>query len=93
MENTIELRRDLVVAIRRWRPHAIFTHDPEQTLPPDYYVDIRAGLERKIEARLLHVSQTVDGDALRVGWRKRAAAIGEAAGLVAAEAFTVLTVD
>lgn len=52
------------------------------------YVDISAGLERKSEARLLRTSQTVDGAALRVNWRKRAA-VGEPAGL-AAEAFTVL---
>lgn len=143
VENTIDLRRDLVAAIRRWRPYAIFTHDPEHPLPPyishrdhrivgratldavyplardhlhfpeqvaaglsphavsqvwlfagsvaDQYVDINAELERKIGARLLHTSQTVDGAALRVGWRKRAAEIGKPAGLAAAEAFTVLT--
>ncbi|MEZ4620770.1 MAG: PIG-L deacetylase family protein [Caldilineaceae bacterium] len=145
VENTLDLRRDLVAAIRRWQPHALFTHDPEHPLPPyithrdhrivgratldavyplardhlnfpelaaegltphavsevwlfassvaDHYVDISTGLERKIEARLLHASQTVDGAALRVGWRKRAAAIGEPAGLMAAEAFTVLRLD
>ena len=145
VENTRDLRRALVAAIRRWRPAVIFTHDPEQPLPPyithrdhrivgratldavyplardhlnfpehaaaglaphavaqvwlfasrvaDHYVDISAGLERKIGARLLHASQTVDGPALRVGWRKRAAAIGAPAGLDAAEAFTVLRLD
>jgi LmbE family N-acetylglucosaminyl deacetylase len=145
VENTFELRRDLVAAIRRWRPHTIFTHDPEQPLPPyishrdhrivgratldavyplardhlnfpeqvvaglaphavsevwlfassvaDQYVDIHAGLERKIATRLLHTSQTVDGAALRIGWRKRAAAIGAPAGLAAAEAFTVLRLE
>ncbi len=145
VENTLELRRDLVAAIRRWRPYALFTHDPEHTLPPyithrdhrivgratldavyplardhlnfpelaaegltphavsqvwlfassvaDHYVDISAGLDRKIEARLFHTSQTADGAALRVGWRARAAAIGAPVGLAAAEAFTVLRLD
>jgi LmbE family N-acetylglucosaminyl deacetylase len=145
VENTIDLRRNLVAAIRRWRPYAIFTHDPEHTLPPyithrdhrvvgratldavyplardhlnfpelaaegltphavsevwlfassvaNEYVNISSTLERKIEARLLHTSQTADGAALRDGWRKRAAVIGEPAGLVAAEAFTVLRLE
>ncbi|MEZ4731222.1 MAG: PIG-L family deacetylase [Caldilineaceae bacterium] len=35
VENTLDLRRDLVAAIRRRRPYAIFTHDPEH--PPTLY--------------------------------------------------------
>ncbi len=34
VENTRELRRDLVTWIRRWRPEVLFTHDPEHPWPP-----------------------------------------------------------
>jgi LmbE family N-acetylglucosaminyl deacetylase len=34
VENTRELRRDLVAWIRAWRPDALFTHDPEHPNPP-----------------------------------------------------------
>lgn len=34
VENNRRLRRDLVAWIRRWRPDALFTHDPEHPLPP-----------------------------------------------------------
>lgn len=34
VEDTAALRRDLVSAIRRWRPDAVFTHDPEHPWPP-----------------------------------------------------------
>lgn len=143
VENTRALRGAIVAAIRRWRPQALFTHDPEHPLPPyithrdhrtvgraaldavyplardhlafaehaqagllphkvetvwlfasaagDTYVDIRAGLERKIAARLDHGSQTPDAAALAENWRLRAARLGEPAGLPAAEVFTVLT--
>jgi len=53
-------------------------------------VDISTGFERKIAARLAHISQTADAEALRQGWRERAARIGAADGLALAEAFTVL---
>lgn len=33
VENTVELRRDIVAVIRTWRPDAVFTYDPEFTLP------------------------------------------------------------
>jgi len=59
----------------------------------DAYVDISAGFERKIMARLAHQSQTTDPEALRRGWRERAARIGAEAGLPMAEAFVVLHLD
>jgi LmbE family N-acetylglucosaminyl deacetylase len=34
VENTHELRGELVAWIRAWRPDALFTHDPEHPLPP-----------------------------------------------------------
>ncbi len=34
IENTHELRGELVAWIRAWRPGALFTHDPEHPLPP-----------------------------------------------------------
>lgn len=142
VEDTRELRRDLVTWIRRWQPTVVFTHDPEHPLPPylshrdhrvvgrvvldalyplardplnflellaqglaphavreawlfassvaDVYVDISAGFERKIAARLAHASQTPDPTALPESWRSRAAEIGAVGQLPLAEAFTVL---
>jgi LmbE family N-acetylglucosaminyl deacetylase len=34
VEATRSLRGDLVMWIRRWQPHALFTHDPEHPWPP-----------------------------------------------------------
>jgi len=34
VEDTRELRADLVAWIRRWRPEVLFTHDPEHPYPP-----------------------------------------------------------
>lgn len=142
VEDTHLLRSQLVAHLRRWRPAAVYTHDPEHPYPPylthrdhrvvgraaldaiyplardrlsfpehaqegllphvvrevwllssvhaDSYVDISAGFERKIAARLAHESQTGDPEALREGWRERAACIGAEAGLPLAEAFVVL---
>src|SRR5579859_3680135 len=50
----------------------------------DAYVDITAGFERKLAARLAHASQTADPLALAVGWRARSAAIGNCADLALA---------
>ena len=140
--DTRALRADLVALVRRWRPDALFTHDPERPWPPylthrvvgratldavyplardrlafpehapaglaphavrqvwlfasavaDTYVDIGAGFERKIAARLAHASQTTDPAGLEVGWRERAAGIGAPVGLGLAEAFVVLRLD
>jgi LmbE family N-acetylglucosaminyl deacetylase len=145
LEETRELRRELVAWIRRWQPTALFTHDPEHPVPPylshrDHrvtgrmaldavyplardplafpeqlrdglaphkvrqvwlfaratataYVDISAGFERKIAARLAHASQTDNPTALKESWRKRAAAIGAPLGLPLAEAFTLLQLE
>jgi LmbE family N-acetylglucosaminyl deacetylase len=145
VEDTRALRADLVAQVRRWRPDALFTHDPERPWPPylthrdhrvvgratldavyplardrltfpehegaglaphtvrevwlfssavaDTYVDIGAGFERKIAARLAHASQTTDPAGLEVGWRERAAGIGAPVGLGLAEAFVVLRLD
>ena len=59
----------------------------------DHYVDISATIDRKIDARIAHASQTVDPEALRIAWRERFAATGREAGLPFAEAFTRLTLD
>jgi LmbE family N-acetylglucosaminyl deacetylase len=63
------------------------------TTQPDAYVDIAAGFERKIAARLAHESQTNDPDALRQGWQERAARVGAEVGLSMAEAFVILGLD
>jgi LmbE family N-acetylglucosaminyl deacetylase len=59
----------------------------------DSYVDITTGFDRKVKARLAHVSQTSDPVALVNGWRERAHAIGAPAELSLAEAFTVLRLE
>lgn len=59
----------------------------------DAVVDISAGFDRKVAARLAHASQTTDPDALREGWRRRARTIGAQADLPMAEAFTILHLD
>jgi LmbE family N-acetylglucosaminyl deacetylase len=56
-------------------------------------VDITVGFERKLAARLAHVSQTPDSAALAAGWRARSASIGKHANLELAEAFTRLELD
>jgi LmbE family N-acetylglucosaminyl deacetylase len=74
-------------------PHAVSAVWLFASSQPTGYVDISAGFERKIAARLAHKSQTGDADALRRSWRDRAARIGEPAGLPLAEAFVVLQLD
>ena len=54
---------------------------------PDLWVDISPTLERKIQARLAHVSQHSDPTELERNWHHRAASAGEPLGLRAAEAF------
>jgi LmbE family N-acetylglucosaminyl deacetylase len=145
VEDTRALRGEVVAWIRRWRPGALFTHDPEHPWPPylthrdhrvvgraaldavyplardrlafpeheraglaphavgavwlfasavaDTYIDIAAGFERKIAARLAHASQTTDPAGLAHGWRERAARIGAPVGVGLAEAFVVLRLD
>ncbi|HYH12392.1 MAG TPA: PIG-L deacetylase family protein, partial [Thermomicrobiales bacterium] len=145
VENTRELRQELVAWIRYWKPGVLFTFDPEHPYPPyvshrdhravgqaaidaasllardplffpeqrtqgllphavrelwlfassapTHWVDIGAGLDRKIDARLAHLSQTPDRAALDAGWRNRAAEIGHPADLTAAEAFALVPLD
>lgn len=50
VENTVGLRRDIVRAIRTWRPDTVFTYDPQFTLPlyishPDHRAVGRATLD------------------------------------------------
>ena len=71
-------------------PHAVEQVWLFSTLAPSTAVDITTTLERKIDARLAHRSQTGDPAALRAGWRERAAAIGAPYGLAAAETFSVV---
>jgi LmbE family N-acetylglucosaminyl deacetylase len=54
---------------------------------PDIWVDISATLPRKIAARLAHASQHTDAQELERNWHRRAAEVGRAVGLSAAEAF------
>lgn len=75
------------------RPHAVSELWLFSSDRPTHYVDIAAGFERKIAARLAHVSQTRDPEALPRGWHERAARIGAEAGLPVAEAFVVLALD
>jgi LmbE family N-acetylglucosaminyl deacetylase len=59
----------------------------------DAQVDISTVFDRKIRARLAHVSQTADAEPLRRNWQERAARLGVPAGLALAEVFTVLRLD
>lgn len=145
VENTRDLREQIVKAIRRWKPDILFTFDPEHPYPPyishpdhraigratldaiyplardaltfpehaqmglephkvrqiwlfassntDSYVDISGTIDRKIQARLAHQSQTADPDELDERWRKRAAATGAEVDLPYAEAFAVVRID
>jgi LmbE family N-acetylglucosaminyl deacetylase len=75
------------------KPHVVGEIWLFSSARPTAYVDIAAGFERKIAARLAHESQTRDREALRQGWHERAAGIGAEAGLGLAEAFVVLRLD
>ncbi len=75
------------------RPHAVPQVWLFASAQPAVYVDIAAGFERKLAARLAHESQTRDPAALRAGWRERAALIASEAGLSLAEGFVVLQLD
>jgi LmbE family N-acetylglucosaminyl deacetylase len=56
-------------------------------------VDISPGFERKVQARLVHVSQTNDPSDLAKQWRTRAAEVGKLGPVPLGEAFSVLYVD
>ncbi|HEU5440362.1 MAG TPA: PIG-L deacetylase family protein [Ktedonobacterales bacterium] len=72
-------------------PHAVAEVWLFSSAAPDHYVDIAAGLEAKIAARLAHASQTADPEALAASWRRRAEETGRQGGLLLAEAFKRLT--
>ena len=63
------------------------------SLNADSYIDISNGFERKVEARLAHISQTSDSSALRTGWHERFTVIGQQVGLSLAEAFVILKLE
>lgn len=90
------LARDALVfpehAVDGLRPHAVKEVWLFSSAIASNYVDISAGFDRKIHARLAHDSQTPDPSALPGNWRERAAAIGAEAGLPLAEAFTILRI-
>ena len=54
---------------------------------PDVVVDISSTFDRKLAARLAHLSQTGDAAALEQAFRQRAEEIGRPAGVALAEAF------
>jgi len=74
-------------------PHAVREVWLFASAPATAYVDIGAGFERKIAARLAHASQTPDPAALPTSWRARAATLGAPVGLPLAERFTILRID
>jgi LmbE family N-acetylglucosaminyl deacetylase len=74
-------------------PHAVQAVWLFASACADSFVDITAGFDRKLAARLAHVSQTSDAVALSRSWRERANATGVPAGLPLAEAFTVLRLE
>lgn len=71
-------------------PHKIAQVWLFSTTTPNAFVEITESFDRKLEARLAHQSQTSDPEALKVAWRRRAAAIGATVGLPLAESFMVL---
>jgi LmbE family N-acetylglucosaminyl deacetylase len=74
-------------------PHAVREVWLFSSAAADSCVDIATGFERKLAARLAHVSQTPDAKELAESWRARAGQIGDPTGLELAEAFTVLQLD
>jgi LmbE family N-acetylglucosaminyl deacetylase len=72
------------------QPHVVHELWLFASATADSYIDISAGFERKVQARLVHTSQTPDPALLPESWRMRAGEIGAPAGLALAEAFTVL---
>lgn len=73
-------------------PHAVEQVWLFASAQADTSVDIRAGFDRKIAARLAHQSQTPDPRELPRHWRQRAAEIGSSAALPLAESFTILNI-
>jgi LmbE family N-acetylglucosaminyl deacetylase len=74
-------------------PHAVREVWLFASAVADTYVDISEEFERKLAARLAHVSQTLDPEALATSWRRRAQQVGESTGFALAEAFTIVRLD
>jgi LmbE family N-acetylglucosaminyl deacetylase len=90
------LARDPLAFPEHWHeglgPHPVASVWLFASAIADHYVDITGSFDRKLGARLAHVSQTPDPAALPDSWRERAALVGQPAGLPLAEAFTVLEI-
>jgi LmbE family N-acetylglucosaminyl deacetylase len=82
-----------VMPICRLAPHAVGEVWLFASAMADTVVDISAGFDRKVRARLAHASQTPDPAALVTGWRARADEIGEMGPVPLGEAFTCLQLD
>lgn len=72
-------------------PHRVAAAWLIMSLIPDWVVDIGAVFERKIAARLAHMSQYTDAAALEDAYRRRAAEIGAPAGVALGEALKVVS--
>lgn len=75
------------ISLEGLRPHVTPHVWLMASTTPTFFVDISETLERKVEARILHRSQTGDPPALRKSWPRRAADIGAQAGMAYAEGF------
>jgi LmbE family N-acetylglucosaminyl deacetylase len=82
-----------VLPISRLAPHAVGEVWLFASATADMVVDISAGFERKVKARLAHTSQTSDAGALVASWQARAAKIGKIGPVPLGEAFTCLRLD
>jgi LmbE family N-acetylglucosaminyl deacetylase len=82
-----------VPAIFQLAPHAVKQVWLFASAQADTVVDIVRGFDRKVQARLAHVSQTPNPANLAVHWRERAAEIGQTGPVPLGEAFTVLHLD
>lgn len=72
-------------------PHAVAAAWLFASAQADAWVDIGAGFDRKLAARLAHRSQTANPDDLVRTWTARFQRDGAAVGLPLAEGFTILT--
>ncbi len=81
VEDTRALRADLVALVRRWRPDALFTHDPERPWPPPRPSATTPG-GRASSTRTSRTYVDMGGyrtrrgiDAISQNWYKRAGAV------------------
>jgi LmbE family N-acetylglucosaminyl deacetylase len=79
-----------VMPICRLAPHSVGEVWLFASATADTVVDIAAGFERKVRARLAHASQTPDPAALVTSWEARAVEIGKMGPVPLGEAFTCL---